>query len=35
MRQEKAKAAYLSYLRRDYGSITLEGLPPDQEIGVR
>ena len=35
MRPDEAKAAYLNYLRLDYGSITLEGLPPDQEIGVR
>ena len=35
MRPDEAKAAYLNYLRQDYGSITLEGLPPDQEIGVR
>lgn len=35
MRPDEAKAAYLNYLRQDYGSITLEGLPPDQQIGVR
>ena len=34
-RLNEAKTAYLNYLRQDYGSITLEGLPPDQEIGVR
>ena len=35
MRPDEAKAAYLNYLRQDYRSITLEGLPPDQQIGVR
>jgi NACHT domain/Restriction endonuclease len=30
-----AHSRYLAYLAREYGSITLEGLPADQEVGAK
>jgi len=34
-RIEEVKTKYLEYLDREYGEITLEGLPADQEVGSR
>ena len=34
-RIEESKTKYLEYLDREYGEITLEGLPADQEVGSR
>jgi len=34
-RQELARRQYYAYLAREYGHITLEGLPADQEVGSR
>lgn len=33
--KEEAKAEYFSYLEREFGGITLEGLPADQEVGSK
>lgn len=33
--KEQAKAEYFAYLEREFGGITLEGLPADQEVGSR
>jgi len=32
---EEVKTKYLEYLDREYGEITLEGVPADQEVGSR
>jgi len=34
-RIDDARTQYLEYLDREYGEITLEGLPADQEVGSR
>ncbi|WP_158709561.1 restriction endonuclease [Streptomyces sp. NRRL S-15] len=33
--KEEAKNAYFAYLEREFGGITLEGLPADREIGSK
>lgn len=33
--EEAAKADYFAYLEREFGGITLEGLPADQEVGSK
>ncbi|MFJ5935368.1 restriction endonuclease [Streptomyces sp. NPDC093071] len=34
-KNDEAKEEYLSYLEREFGRITLEGLPADQEVGSK
>ncbi|MEW5537223.1 NACHT domain-containing protein [Streptomyces cyaneofuscatus] len=33
--KEEAKAEYFAYLEREFGGLTLEGLPADQEVGSK
>jgi hypothetical protein len=33
--EDDARSAYLRYILREFGAITLEGMPADQEIGSR